>query len=244
MSLFLLNDLPRLYYIGGEEFPDPFEPYEDGLIGISSRLSVPMLVEGYSKGFFPWYQDDMGYFHWFRLDERMLIFPGEVTETKKLRQKLRSSNWEFKFNTRFEEVIEWCSKVPRRGESGTWINDEFIRAYTELHRKGYAVSVESYYKGELVGGFYGVWINNYFSGESMFHLKPDASKLALIFFGNILAPSLGIEVIDCQVPSGHLGRMGGKVFKPEEFIPIIQRASGYSPRSMPSNSTPNLRKGE
>jgi leucyl/phenylalanyl-tRNA--protein transferase len=156
----------------------------------------------------------------------MLLKTNEVKTTKKLLQKLRSRKWEFKINTRFNDVIRMCSEVKRKYENGTWINEGFINAYTELYNYGFVISVESYYEKELVGGFYGVAINKYFSGESMFYIKNDASKLALIYFCDILHQN-GIEYIDCQVPSSHLASMGGKVYKKEEFIPIIWEATGY-----------------
>ncbi len=220
-----VSENPPLYLLDDFIFPSPYEDFEDGFIGASYDLHPKRLLEGYSRGFFPWYQDEDGMFHWFVLNERMLLKTDEVKTTKRLRQKLRSKKWDFKINTRFEDVIKMCSKVKRKHESGTWINEEFINAYTTLNKLGFALSVEAYYEGELVGGFYGVAINKYFSGESMFHIKPDASKLALIYFCDVLKQN-GIEYIDCQVPSEHLKRMGGKVYKKEEFIPIIQKASG------------------
>jgi len=220
-----VNEYPPLYLLDDFTFPSPYEDFEDGFIGASYDLHPKRLLEGYSRGFFPWYQDSDGLFHWFVLNERMLLKTDEVKTTKKLRKKLNSSKWDFKINTNFDKVIRYCANVKRKHEDGTWINDAFIEAYTTLYKLGFVISVESYYEGELVGGFYGVAINKYFSGESMFHLKSDASKLALIYFCEVLKRN-GIEYIDCQVPSEHLGRMGGKVYKKEEFIPIIQKASG------------------
>jgi len=219
-----VNDNPPLYLLDDFSFPSPYEPFADGFVGASYDLHPKRLLEGYSNGFFPWYQDSDGLFHWFVLDERMLLKTDEVKTTKKLRQKLRSSKWEFKINENFDDVIRNCANVKRKHEAGTWINEEFIKAYKKLHRLGFVISVESYYEGELVGGFYGVAIGKYFSGESMFHLKPDASKLALIYFCNVLKEN-GVEYIDCQVPSRHLASMGGKIYKKEEFIPIIQQAA-------------------
>ena len=220
-----VNEYPPLYLLDDFTFPSPYEDFEDGFIGASYDLHPKRLLEGYSRGFFPWYQDSDGLFHWFILNERMLLKTDEVKTTKKLRKKLNSSKWDFKINTNFDKVIRYCANVKRKHEDGTWINDAFIEAYTTLYKLGFVISVESYYEGELVGGFYGVAINKYFSGESMFHLKSDASKLALIYFCDVLQRN-GVEYIDCQVPSEHLGRMGGKVYKKEEFIPIIQKASG------------------
>ena len=220
-----VNDFPPLYLLDDFVFPSPYEEFEDGFVGASYDLHPKRLLEGYSLGFFPWYQDSDGLFHWFVLNERMLLKTNEVKITKKLARKLRSKKWEFKINTRFDDVINYCSNVKRKHENGTWINDEFKKSYKNLNELGFALSVESYYEGELVGGFYGVAINSYFSGESMFHIKSDASKLALIYFCDILKQN-GVEFIDCQVPSEHLASMGGKIYKKEEFLPIIQKASG------------------
>ena len=220
-----VNEHPPLYLLDDFTFPSPYEDFEDGFIGASYDLHPKRLLEGYSRGFFPWYQDSEGLFHWFILNERMLLKTDEVKTTKRLRQKLRSKKWDFRINTNFDKVIRYCANVKRKHEDGTWINDSFIEAYTNLYRLGFVISVESYYEGELVGGFYGVAINKYFSGESMFHLKSDASKLALIYFCDVLKEN-GVEYIDCQVPSEHLASMGGKVYKKEEFVPIIQKASG------------------
>jgi leucyl/phenylalanyl-tRNA--protein transferase len=219
-----VNDNPPLYFLNDLEFPNPYDNYEnDGFIGASSDLSVDRLLSGYSQGFFPWYQDEDGMFHWFVLKERMLLFVDDIKITKKLAQKLRSDKWEIKYNTNFDEVIKNCSTVKRKREDGTWISDDFINSYSALHNSGFAISVESYYEGELVGGFYGVGIGKYFSGESMFAKKSDASKLALIDFA-LTCKESGIKFIDCQVPSEHLGSMGGKILKREEFIPLIKNA--------------------
>ncbi len=221
-----VNENPPLYFLDDFEFPNPYEPFEDGFVGASYDLYPERLLEGYMRGFFPWYQDNDGMYHWFVLNERMLLKTDEVKTTKKLLRKLRSKKWDFLINTRFDDVIKYCAESKRKHESGTWINRGFIKSYSELHKLGFALSVESYYEGELVGGFYGVAINKYFSGESMFYLKSDASKLALIYFCDILKQN-EIEFIDCQVPSAHLASMGGKVYKKEEFIPMIWEASGY-----------------
>ncbi|WP_024791131.1 leucyl/phenylalanyl-tRNA--protein transferase [Lebetimonas sp. JS032] len=219
-----VRECPPLYLLDDFTFPSPYEKFDEGFVGASYDLHPKRLLEGYSRGFFPWYQDEDGLFHWYVLNKRLILKVDEVKITKKLAQKLRSSKWEFKINSKFEDVIRNCANVKRK-QSGTWINDPFIEAYTKLHELGFALSVESYYEGELVGGFYGVAINKYFSGESMFHIKPDASKLALIYFCNFLKDN-GIEFIDCQVPSAHLQRMGAKIYEKKEFIPMIQKTSG------------------
>lgn len=215
-----LNENPPIFLLDDLEFPDPFLNYEEGFVGASYDLHPKRLLEGYSKGFFPWYQDSDKMFHWFMLDERMMIPTSKVNSTKRLRQKLRSSKWDFKINTKFDEVIEYCSSVKRKDEDGTWISEDFKNAYKKLNELGFALSVESYYEGKLVGGFYGVAIGKYFSGESMFHIKSDASKLALLYFAEVLKNN-GIEWIDCQVPNPHLESMGGIRIPKEKFVPLI-----------------------
>ena len=215
-----VNENPPLFLLDDFTFPDPFLDYEDGFVGASYDLHPKRLLEGYSKGFFPWYQDTDKMFHWFMLDERMMIPTKKIKSTKRLRQKLRSSKWDFKINTNFKEVINQCASVKRKDDLGTWISDEFKNSYTQLNELGFALSVESYYENKLVGGFYGVAIGKYFSGESMFFKKSDASKLALLYFAEILKDN-EIEWIDCQVPNPHLESMGGIRIPKKKFIPLI-----------------------
>ena len=218
-----VEENPPLFLLDDFEFPDPFLNYLDGFVGASYDLHPKRLLEGYSRGFFPWYQDSDGMFHWFMLNERMMIPTNKIKSTKRLRQKLRSKKWEFKINSNFDKVIEYCASVKRK-ELGTWISEDFKRAYKTLYELGFVISVESYYEGELVGGLYGVAIGKYFSGESMFYLKSDASKLALLFFADVLAQNK-IEWIDCQVPNPHLESMGGIRIPKKEFVPLIMKLS-------------------
>ncbi len=218
-----LNDNPPFYLLDNLEFPSPYEDYEDGLVGASEDLEIDRLLKGYSQGFFPWYQDKDDIFYWYCIKERMFLFVDDIKITKKLAQKLRSDKWEIRYNTNFREVIKNCARIKRKEENETWISDNFINSYTALHEAGFAISVESYYEGELVGGFYGVGIGKYFSGESMFAKKSDASKLALIYFA-LSCRENGVEFIDCQVPSEHLKSMGGKVLKMEECLALIKKA--------------------
>jgi len=223
--MYKVYDNPPLYFLDTFEFPNPKDEYdENGFVGASPDLAPQRLLNGYAKGFFPWYQAEDGMFHWYIPNYRMILKTDEVKITKNLRKKLRSSNWEFKINTNFKEVIKWCANIKRPPHmGGNWISNDFIEAYTNLHNLGYALSVESYYKGELVGGFYGVGIGKYFSGESMFAKKSDASKLALIYFCNLCIEN-GINWIDCQTGSEHLERMGAKKISKEEFLDILPYA--------------------
>jgi len=221
--LFQIYKNPPLYYLDDYNFPNPYEEFEDGFVGASPDLNPERLLNGYANGFFPWYQSEDGMFHWYNVNKRMILYTDKIKKTKKLLQKLRSKNWEFKINTNFEGVIKNCATIKRPNHHGSsWISDDFINAYTNLYKLGFALSVESYFKGELVGGFYGVGIGSYFSGESMFAKKSDASKLALIYFCDICQNN-GIEWIDCQSGSEHLERMGAIQIDKKEFIPMLEK---------------------
>jgi leucyl/phenylalanyl-tRNA--protein transferase len=210
---------PPLYYLDDFEFPSPYEKFLDGFAGASADLYPQRLLNGYSKGFFPWYQTpDDKLFHWYIPNYRMILYTDKVRKTKNLLKKLRSKNWEFTINENFKEIIQNCASISRPKYMGEcWISEDFIENYTHLHKLGYALSVESYFKGELVGGFYGVGIGNYFSGESMFAKKSDASKLALLYFCELCIEN-GIEWIDCQTGTEHLERMGAEKITKEEFL--------------------------
>jgi len=213
-----VDDEYPLYFLDTLEFPNPYEEFLDGLAGASNDLSPQRLLKGYSNGFFPWYQADDGMFHWYQIPNRMILYTDKVKKTKNLRKKLRSKNWDFRINTNFDEVIKNCATIKRPEHmGGCWISDDFIQAYTQLHKLGFALSVESYFQGELVGGFYGVGIDKYFSGESMFAKKSDASKLALIYFCDLCQDN-GIEWIDCQSGSEHLLSMGAELIPKTEFL--------------------------
>jgi leucyl/phenylalanyl-tRNA--protein transferase len=218
---------PPLYFLDTFEFPNPYEEFDkEGLAGGSNDLHPQRLLNGYSKGYFPWYQsEEKQLFYWYQLHNRMILKTDKVRKTKNLKKKLRSDNWDFSINQKFDEVIQNCANIKRPPHmgAGTWINQNFIDAYTNLHKLGFALSVESYYKGELVGGLYGVGMGKYFSGESMFAKKSDASKLALIYFCDLCQDN-GIEWIDCQSGSEHLERMGAEIIPKQQFLEMLEKA--------------------
>jgi leucyl/phenylalanyl-tRNA--protein transferase len=219
-----VDNLYPLYFLDTYDFPNPYEDFLDGLVGASEDLHPQRLLNGYSQGFFPWYQAEDGLFHWYQIDPRMILYTNQVKKTKNLKKKLRSKNWSFSINQRFEDVIKNCATIkrPKHMGEGTWINKNFMEAYINLHELGFAISVESYYQGELVGGLYGVGIGKYFSGESMFALKSDASKLALIYFCDLCYEN-GIEWIDCQSGSEHLMRMGAIQIPKYQYLELLQK---------------------
>ena len=136
-----------------------------------------------------------------------------------MRTLLRKDKYEFSINRDFDGVIRNCSQL-RINEEGAWLGEDIIKAYTELHRQGFGVSVEVWEEGRLVGGLYGVNIGKAFFGESMFSLVPSGSKLALIFLAKAFE-QLGGVLIDCQLKTVHLESMGGRFISYDEYMRLI-----------------------
>lgn len=210
-------------------FPDPYEGEEDGLIAVGGDLSVERLLLAYSNGFFPWYAfhylDEP---HWYCPLDRFVIFPKEIHISHSMKQLMKQGKYVVTINRCFDGVIRGCSAVEGRNRFfGAWLGKDMIRAYTELHRHGYATSVEVWEptgsgKMQLAGGLYGVTLKGAFFGESMFSLVPNASKLALIHLAQSLAES-GAKFIDCQFETPHLLSMGGRHIPYEEYMEILNK---------------------
>ncbi|MBE0641871.1 MAG: leucyl/phenylalanyl-tRNA--protein transferase [Bacteroidales bacterium] len=197
-------------------FPHPSLASEDGLLAIGGDLSTERLLNAYANGIFPWYSDDTPIL-WWSPDPRLVLRPEELKVSKSLRQVLRSGRFRVSADTAFEQVIQACAGVPRKEEDGTWIVPEMIGAYIRFHQEGYAHSVEVWKNEELCGGLYGVSIGGAFFGESMFHSCRDASKVALYHLCRY-CNDLGIKLIDAQVHTQHLERMGARLMPREEFL--------------------------
>ena len=209
-------------------FPNPYLGESDGLIAVGGDLSVDRLLLAYSNGFFPWFSfHDCPEPHWYCPLERFVIFPSEIHVSHSMKQMMRQEKYLVSYNQDFEGVIKGCSTVDERNlEEGAWLGREMIKAYTELHRQGYASSVEVWETQgadapKLVGGLYGVEIGNAFFGESMFSLVPSASKLALIFLAACLEAQGG-AFIDCQFETPHLRSMGGRHIPYHEYLRLLK----------------------
>ncbi|MDT8446670.1 MAG: leucyl/phenylalanyl-tRNA--protein transferase [bacterium] len=187
-------------------FPHPEEAETEGILAVGGGLEPERLLLAYQMGIFPWYDHNTPIL-WWSPDPRLLIYPKEVHVSKTLKRVLRSGKFRVSFDQAFGQVIEACAVTKREGQEGTWILDEMVEAYTELHRQGYAHSVECWEEGVLVGGLYGISIGAAFFGESMFSHRPDASKTALVYLCAQL-DAWNFELVDCQVPTDHLKRMG------------------------------------
>ena len=215
MAVFQLDD--------GLWFPDPYQGEEDGLVAIGGDLSVDRLLLAYSNGFFPWFS----FRHqkeplWYCPLQRFVIFPSEIHVSHTMQQFINKDILKPTINQDFEGVIRGCATAQNRNqEEGAWLGPNMIEAYTELHRQGFAASVEIWEDDQLVGGLYGVNLGRAFFGESMFSLVPSASKLALIHLARMLEV-LGGNIIDCQFETPHLRSMGGRFIPYEEYISIIR----------------------
>ena len=205
-------------------FPDPHLGEEDGLVAVGGDLSVDRLILAYSIGFFPWFSfRDQKEPLWYCPLQRFVIFPEEIHVSHSMRQLMKTTSLRVTINQDFEGVISGCSTAQNRNqEEGAWLGPEIMMAYTELHRQGFAASVEVWDDERLVGGLYGVNLGSSFFGESMFSLVPNASKLALIFLARTFG-ALGGKLIDCQFETPHLKTMGGRFISYEEYLKIIRK---------------------
>lgn len=200
-------------------FPDPSLADDDGLLAVGGDLSVKRLIAAYQLGIFPWYSEGEPIL-WHSPHQRFVLFPSEVHISHSMKALIRSGKFTITRNKAFEQVIANCAKISRNNQNGTWIHPEMITAYTKLHQKGYAHSVEVWEGNELVGGLYGVVVGAVFCGESMFSLKPNTSKLALIS----LCLSGDYALIDCQTHTNHLERMGARFIGRDEFEGYLNSA--------------------
>ena len=187
-------------------FPNPALADPDGLLAIGGDLRPERLILAYHNGIFPWFSEEDP-ICWYAPIERCVIFPEHVFISKSMSKLLQRNTFSVTYDQSFREVIENCAKIGRRDQDGTWITADMQGAYIELHKRGYAHSVEVWQEGKLVGGLYGVQINNVFCGESMFSKVSNASKVALIW----LCRNKGLSLIDCQLPNDHLMSLGARM---------------------------------
>ena len=204
-------------------FPDPNKANEDGLLAVGGDLSPERLYAAYLKGIFPWYGPDDPIL-WFSPDPRMLLYPENLKVSKSMRRFLKKEPFLYSCNKVFPDVIKACSEVPRPGQDGTWIGEDMIEAYIQLHELGIAHSVEVWSKeNELVGGLYGVSIGTAFFGESMFSKVSNASKAALIMLTRELEQK-HFDFVDCQVYTNHLESLGAKLYSREFFLKQLKQS--------------------
>ncbi|HWM84732.1 MAG TPA: leucyl/phenylalanyl-tRNA--protein transferase [Kofleriaceae bacterium] len=203
-------------------FPPPQLADETGLLAVGGDLSPRRLLLAYSLGIFPWYSEELPIL-WHSPDPRMVLEADRIALSRSLRKELRRGRYQVRLDTAFEEVIRACAEMPRPGQSGTWITEEMIEAYLEMHELGYAHSAEAWLGDRLVGGLYGVSLGAGFFGESMFARATDASKVAFASLVDQLR-RWDIRLIDCQVHTEHMARFGAEEWPRDRFLRALAAA--------------------
>ena len=199
-------------------FPDPSLAEDDGLLAVGGDLSVERLLLAYHNGIFPWYDEGQPIM-WWCPKERFIIKPSEIHISHSMMKYMRKHKHQVILNRDFADTMHRC-RIKREFNEGTWITDDMEEAYLRLHKRGNAISAESYVEGELAGGLYGVVLGKSFFGESMFSDKENGSKIALIYLANFLKEK-NFNMIDCQLHTDHLESMGGKYISYKEYKKLI-----------------------
>jgi leucyl/phenylalanyl-tRNA--protein transferase len=200
-------------------FPDHRAANREGLLALGGDLSIPRLLLAYRSGIFPWTDDPLT---WWSPDPRAIFEIERFHPPRRLEAKLRHPAFEITMNRAFPAVIEACAES-KPGRESTWISARFIDAYTELHRQGYAHSVEVWHEGRLAGGIYGVAIESFFAGESMFYRVTDASKIALCFLMKHLR-ARQFQLFDTQVLSPLTARLGAIEIRRRDYLGRLSAA--------------------
>lgn len=218
------------YKAGPYDFPDVEQAlkYPDGLLAIGGDLNVNRLMVAYRKGIFPWYSEEEPIL-WWAPSQRMVLFPEHLHISRSLKKTLKRGKYQLTMDQCFETVVRACAG-PRRNEIGTWITDEMLEAYLQLHEYQYAHSVESWYQGELVGGLYGVSLGKIFCGESMFSWMTDASKVAFVHLVRQLQ-RWEYAFIDCQMYTDHLASFGAFSIHRRQYQILLNHFSQQSGQS-------------
>ena len=210
-----------MYLLGKKiAFPDVELAGPDGILAIGGDLSPERLMLAYRSGIFPWYSEGEPIV-WYSPEKRMVLLPGQLRISDSMKQLMRKNLYRVTWNKSFEEVIRACKASPRKGQDGTWITDEMLRAYVRLHELGHAKSVEVWREDELVGGLYGVDLGHVFCGESMFSKESNTSKIAFIELARSLE-SQNYRMIDCQVYTSHLASLGAREIPRKKFIELLR----------------------
>ncbi len=202
-------------------FPPPNMADESGLLAIGGKLEAHWLLEAYSSGIFPWFNEEDPIM-WWSPDPRSVIVPGNLKIRKSMRTYFNSGKFELRIDYDFNGVINNCQKISRKGQNGTWITSDMKKAYKNLHKLGYAHSFETWKDNQLVGGLYGVSLGKIFFGESMFSLISNASKFALLSLSMILKEN-GFKLLDCQIPNSHLNNMGCRELSRDDYLEILSQ---------------------
>lgn len=230
----------RLHWLDPRNPSEPFPPPADalanpnGLLAIGGDLTVPRLLRAYASGVFPWFNPNEPIL-WWSPDPRAILDPGAFHVSRSLLKRLNRGDFALSLDRAFGDVIDACGG-PRRGSRGTWLGSQMRHAYGELHRAGYCHSVEVWHEGRLAGGLYGVALGRAFFGESMFSHRPDGSKIALWALCRQLE-AWAFPVLDCQIGSAHLYRLGAQEIPRSRFLRRLHTALAGTGRHGPWSFT-------
>jgi leucyl/phenylalanyl-tRNA--protein transferase len=201
-------------------FPDPRRTLDDGILDLSDDLRVERLLEAYSFGIFPWPHEDLPTL-WYCPVERGVIDFSEFHVPRSLQKFMGKHPFRMSFDRCFDVVIEACAQRRRPGQRGTWITPKLLKAYKAFHQAGYAHSLEVWEDDSLVGGLYGVYVGGVFCGESMFFIRPNASKVALVTLVEFLRAH-GLLWMDIQMVTPALAGFGGKYISRDDFLQRLE----------------------
>lgn len=214
MAIFELSDQDY-------NFPPAWLANSDGLLAIGGGLEPERVLEAYKAGIFPWFDNDEEPM-WWSPDPRFVLYPEKIKISKSMRQVLRKGTMRVTFNQAFEQVMRNCGTIERAEQDGSWITQQMLETYTQLHHQNFAHSVEVWQGDDLVGGLYGGVLGRCFFGESMFSKVSNASKLAFITLALNLH-KLDYELIDCQMHTPHLESLGGEYISRDLFLDSVFR---------------------
>ncbi len=201
-------------------FPAVSQANQEGILAIGGDLTPERLQLAYKSGIFPWFEDGEPII-WWSPNPRMVLFLDELIVSKSMRNILNRNIFKITFNQNFRDIISNCQNIKRQGQNGTWITNDMIDAYCELHQLGIAKSIEVWQNDILVGGLYGIDLGHVFCGESMFSRVSNASKVAFITLVNQLKKE-NYKLLDCQVYNPHLESLGCREIKRDDFINILR----------------------
>lgn len=209
-----------MFHLGKDYiFPNPRNADEHGIVAYGGDLNPSRILEAYKLGIFPWFESDQNLM-WWSPDPRMILYTDKFKVSKSFKAFLKKINYKVTFNKDFKFVINSCANIKRINQKGTWITEGLIKSFIDLHKMGKAMSVEVWVDDEIVGGLYGLDLDDIFCGESMFSKSSNASKIALYYLTNELKKN-NYRFIDCQVPSEHLKSLGGEVISRSNFLDLL-----------------------
>jgi len=208
-------------------FPPVALAEKNGLLAIGGDLSPERLLLAYRNGIFPWYSEGDPIL-WWSPSPRLVIYPGEFKIPGRLSRLVRQKKFTVSMDRSFRQVITACATLGDRKKKGTWITDDMLEAYCQLHAMGYAHSVECWQDNQLAGGLYGIALGSVFFGESMFSLQPNTSKIALVTLVKKLL-EWNFDLIDCQMKTAHLMQFGAREISAKEFQARLAESTKHFP---------------